>query len=712
MYELSFTTGFQNSLERLSRSDKITSQIQHCFDVLRVDPYQQIPNAKRLQGGKSRFRIRLGDLRILYRIEKAIERVIVFAVGQRQDIYENIHEGQPLSAEKTRRLIDRLETKRGSRQSSSSEPVAVALNFSVSTEHKQVLPSIADIEFSEVTEWITEEELWLLKVPEQYWTVVLNSSDAEAISDSVPNELRQRIESYVTSPASSQIGRVYSLGDDGVQALLERPLYEFLTALDAEQHRVIQTGLNRGPYLVRGGPGTGKSLIGLHATLAFVKNRRGEYPLLPGEDRPRFGVLTYTKTLSTFNESLIKHIAKSAQGDAEIVCSTLDAIVHDLALMALGRKPQPRANTEVEGWMRKRILPRLDVNAQTLVERLGLTYIVEEFEKVIHDYDIDGRDAYLVIERRGRQIPLHQSDRETVWSIYERYRQYRERDKIDSWSFMRKLALSELRARTDYPRFNALFVDEVQDLSLTSRRLILALVRDPKFLLLTDDPAQSLYIYPPKWADVDSSLRFGKGRSFILRRNYRTTIEIYRALEPLRADAEDDESKIGRPMPQFSGPQPVWLSAAMGEHPTLVASVTRSMNQRYPLGNMAVIVRNKQQAAEHVQVLRGAGIKAVAVNREQRIDLAGDAVHVITAHSSKGLEFPVAIVPNVADSTYPGHDRGTQTLEEQEERVDAARRLLYVALSRACRELVMITDLGEPSRFEEQLDRKLWSNTL
>ncbi|MBS0536987.1 MAG: DEAD/DEAH box helicase [Proteobacteria bacterium] len=361
--------------------------------------------------------------------------------------------------------------------------------------------------------------------------------------------------------------------------------------------------------------------------------------------------------------------------------------------------------------MRHDVISMLGAAELHLVERLGLAYVVEEIEKVIHDCDVQNRDNYLKFDRRGRRIQLSVQDREAIWAIYDIYQTQREKFRIDSWEFMRMIASRQLVADKGFPRYNALFVDEVQDLSLTSRRLILNLVHDCRFLLMTDDPAQSIYVYPPRWKDVDAALDFRGRRSFILRRNYRSTKEIYRSIESLRLDSDDDTA-IGVPVPQFTGPRPTWMVAPMAKHAEVVANAVRALNKHYPLGNMGVIVRTNDDARRFDRELRDLGIAAAIVNRDKHIDLGSDTVHLITAHSAKGLEFPVAIVPGISDKNYPGAIGDATMDDSSQEAEDAAKRLLYVALSRACRHLVMITDLDMPSRFERELDPDQWEHAL
>ncbi|MBN1916247.1 ATP-dependent helicase [Candidatus Dojkabacteria bacterium] len=70
-----------------------------------------------------------------------------------------------------------------------------------------------------------------------------------------------------------------------------------------------------------------------------------------------------------------------------------------------------------------------------------------------------------------------------------------------------------------------------------------------------------------------------------------------------------------------------------------------------------------------------------------------DAVHIITVHSAKGLEFPVVFLPNVAQGRFPSTNRSDQIpipeelikeiLPEGDEHLQEERRLFYVGMTRA-----------------------------
>jgi superfamily I DNA/RNA helicase len=102
-----------------------------------------------------------------------------------------------------------------------------------------------------------------------------------------------------------------------------------------------------------------------------------------------------------------------------------------------------------------------------------------------------------------------------------------------------------------------------------------------------------------------------------------------------------------------------------------------------------------------------AGIAAQSVEKNAPLEIDGRKVHIVTAHSSKGLGFPIVFVPEVSDDTYPARTMMARAKDaEQEEQIeDQERRLLYVALSRASHQLTMLTDETRPSRFLDDLNR-------
>ncbi|HEX3313620.1 MAG TPA: type II toxin-antitoxin system RelE/ParE family toxin [Gemmataceae bacterium] len=72
-----------------ANSDRILAKkLARCFAQLESDPRRH-NNIKRLKGEfAGLFRYRVGDWRVIFRIDETASRVLVLAVAHRKDIYE------------------------------------------------------------------------------------------------------------------------------------------------------------------------------------------------------------------------------------------------------------------------------------------------------------------------------------------------------------------------------------------------------------------------------------------------------------------------------------------------------------------------------------------------------------------------------------------------------------------------------------------------
>ena len=69
-----------------------------------------------------------------------------------------------------------------------------------------------------------------------------------------------------------------------------------------------------------------------------------------------------------------------------------------------------------------------------------------------------------------------------------------------------------------------------------------------------------------------------------------------------------------------------------------------------------------------------------------RYDETADAVVMMTVHSAKGLEFPIVFLPGMEEGLFPG----MQTITEGQSEMEEERRLAYVAITRAKKELCIL----------------------
>ena len=82
-YRIEFLSTALKELSKLS--SEVQQRIAARIDALKINPYP--PGVKALKNGDGRLRIRVGDYRVIYRVEDALLIIIIVKVGHRRNIY-------------------------------------------------------------------------------------------------------------------------------------------------------------------------------------------------------------------------------------------------------------------------------------------------------------------------------------------------------------------------------------------------------------------------------------------------------------------------------------------------------------------------------------------------------------------------------------------------------------------------------------------------
>jgi superfamily I DNA/RNA helicase/mRNA-degrading endonuclease RelE of RelBE toxin-antitoxin system len=702
MYEIAFTEGFRDGLRHLPK--EIYSIIDRQLIRLAVDPFANDRNRTRLKGGNGAFRARIGiHVRMLYRVLSRDKRVIVQTITTREAAYRSPGERTPLTDADNEAILAEIRR---------APKIALPTVDPNSPDFPLPPPLVPDLPVEvELLDWLIDTDLFLLHIPETLWQAILDCGGIDAMQRlPIDDHTKSVIEDYWTHPAGTQVEKIYQLGaGQGVEAIAEQPLSRFMIALDPDQKDAIAKIKADGPYLLKGGAGAGKSLVGLYYIRDMILH--GSVASLLDAAPNRYGAITYTNALVDANHALLQSLLPASMMTS-LRCVTLDSVAYELAKKELGVSPSQLGSKGIAKWLEDQIAPKLAATEREILVRLGYSFVADEIEQVINGYGLDSISEYLDLTRTGRKRALQQADRRAIWLCFERFNALCGLSSAITYEQTRRLALRHLRNNPTYPRFAALFVDEAQDFSKTARRLCLELVQDPRFLLLAADTGQSIYCVPPTWKESDSRLNFVRRKPIKLERGYRLTQQISAAIAPLRRELNDGEEFSATSQSVFSGPKPQWLDEDTARHLVVATEIVKSHLERHVnLGQIAIIVRENSQADRYVANLIAHHIPARAVRKGSPLDLNSAHVHVMTAHACKGLGFPVVVVPEVGASHYPWRfaiEKSTDERQADEIR-DAEQRVLYVALSRASHQLHMIVNRDAPSPFLSLLDRASWS---
>ncbi|GGA48120.1 DEAD/DEAH box helicase [Dyella nitratireducens] len=247
--------------------------------------------------------------------------------------------------------------------------------------------------------------------------------------------------------------------------------------------------------------------------------------------------------------------------------------------------------------------------------------------------------------------------------------------------------------RDQIPRFQygAVLIDEGHDFEPEWYRLIVQMV-DPstQSLLVLYDDAQNIYGKANRPAFTWKSVGVqAQGRTTILRINYRNTLEILsvarrfaQALFDERIADDDDVPLIAPESAGRRGAIPILIRTenASAELHAIVERIRLEQQQGRTLSDVAVLFRNHWEGEKIHQALQHAGIASRHADGGGKSSLFSgeDSVKLVSMHSSKGLEFPVVIIPGLGALPKHGQDEAQEA------------RLLYVAMTRATEQLILL----------------------
>ncbi len=244
-------------------------------------------------------------------------------------------------------------------------------------------------------------------------------------------------------------------------------------------------------------------------------------------------------------------------------------------------------------------------------------------------------------------------------------------------------------------QYSAVMIDEGHDFEQEWLKLIVQMI-DPNTnsLLMLYDDAQSIYKkrrlnFPLSSAGIEA-----RGRTTILRLNYRNTREILSfaydfAKDFLQAqDADEDHVPLIAPeVAGTSGPQPQFrkFDNFNDEAHYIARCIFKWRQNGQSLNNIAVIYGYHWQAGTLQRALENTGVPCAWLKTsvdKKRYDASVDRMALLTRQSSKGLEFDTVVLA------------GLGGLKDDEEHLEYEVRLLYVGMTRA-RELLLLTGSGE-----------------
>lgn len=536
----------------------------------------------------------------------------------------------------------------------------------------------------------TEDDLLVVaeRLPEEVSERLLTLYDGELVTPPKPTPIDAPIE---RNPDS--LRRFFVVQDEADLAdVLNQPLQAWIRFLHPSQRALVE-GSFSGPAKITGSAGTGKTVVALHRARELA--RQGKHVLLT----------SFVKQLCRNLERQIGILCRP-----EVAARIQIATVHQQAFQ-LARTVDPKIRAVGENEIRKLLVQnrkRARIDAED-------GFLWSEWTQVIDRQGLVSWEAYRGADRRGRGRPLTVRDREKLWQVFGNVWSDLEAKHRTTWEGLCRLAADQLAQGRIPSPFDSVIVDEVQDLQPAAIQLLAALGgKGRDGLMLAGDAGQRIY---PGGFSLRSLGIDVRGRSRVLRINYRTTAQIQRAADRLIGTTADDldegsESRRGT-LSLLRGPEPTLrgFGSPAEEQSFLTETIRSQVASGLALDEIAVFARTRKLCEQIRDGLRASGLASqlfgdgdAGVGAAESDEPTETGVHVSTMHGAKGLEFKAVFVAACDERRMPNAYVLDQIEDpvEREAALAQERSLLYVSLTRA-RDEVFVSWSGKPSPFLSEI---------
>ena len=491
--------------------------------------------------------------------------------------------------------------------------------------------------------------------------------EAERAEVKIPDNLAEALDSPETLKSF-----VVVEGESELRRIMAEPLEKWRVFLHPTQRKIVNKNYS-GSARVLGGAGTGKTVVAMHR----AKHLAG---MLKDKDRILF--TTYTANLaSDIRENLRKICTLEELRRIDVI--NLDAWVAQF-LREHGYPAEIVYDEKLtEIW-------EAAAAANDFEGEFPAGFYEEEYNRVAVAQEALSLEKYIRASRTGRGTRLDRKKRIQIWKVFETYQNMMKEQKIRDINTAMYECRMLLQKSNSETRYCHVIVDEGQDLSPNAFRLLRAIAGEEheNDIFIVGDSHQRIYKNKAALSKCGINVR---GRSSVLRINYRTTEEIRKAafalLQGIPFDDLDDSFDTGdrcRSLTHGKAPQ-VWsFKNANEEFDAVLAEIKKLTTNQVSEKDICVVARTHKLLNDYVAQFTANGERCYEIRGSKADDRSLNGIRVATMHRVKGLEFQYVFIVAANRRIIPlaSAINHSDAVSEQET-MTAEKCLLYVALTRA-----------------------------
>ena len=476
-------------------------------------------------------------------------------------------------------------------------------------------------------------------------------------------------------------------GEEELRRIMAEPLEKWRVFLHPTQRKIVNKNYS-GSARVLGGAGTGKTVVAMH---------RAKHLAAGLKDKERILFTTYTANLASDIKDNLRKIC-TLDEIRRIDVINLDAWVSQF-LREHGY-PAEIAYDEKADNLWEEAVTETDFSGE-----FPVSFYEEEYNRVVVAQEAFSLEKYVKASRTGRGTRLDRKKRMQIWKVFEAYQNLMKENQvrdINTAMYECRLLIEKTSSET---RYKHVIVDEGQDLSANAFRLLRSIAGEEheNDIFIVGDAHQRIYKNKAALSKCGINIR---GRSSVLRINYRTTEEIRKAafalLNGISFDDLDDSFDTGdrcQSLTHGSVPEIIATTNANEEFDAILTKVKGLIDGGVSAKNICVVARTHRLLDDYIAHFTSSGIRCYEIKGNKADDRGLDGIRVATMHRVKGLEFQYVFVVAANNRIIPLASAidHTDAVSEQET-MTAEKCLLYVALTRA-QKGAFISGYGKMSEF-------------
>ncbi len=444
--------------------------------------------------------------------------------------------------------------------------------------------------------------------------------------------------------------------------------YERSTMILSEQQRMVCSRIREhGDYLIRGGAGTGKTLVLIHAFIDQITQQRTGLGLLE-EEPERFVLLTYTHTLVKFD----RYLSSILKPGGQLTIQNIDAFLLERLHLI---DPAYRMNY-------RRVSEAAEAAA---FDFIGTKELEAEIETAIFGRALT-RETYLhdPKARRGMKGKFTEQQKQLIWELSEQVRTQMVSEKGFSKEFGRLFLYEQLVEQPELRQrmmVRRIFIDELQDLAPVDLMLLKTLSQAG--LVMAGDDRQSIYYSGMSFRQQGLDI---VGRSHALTGNHRNTRQIHMLSELYRQKTSVQTSSFEESHSFREGPAvELWQRKNSEQLLGILSERIRFFLDvlGYAPENIGILAPDRKALTEIGKGLTRMELPFCDIHEYAFQFEETEGIRISTCHSAKGVEFAVVmlILPSITVSSRLAPDAALQ----------ASQNLIYMSMTRALDNLQIFT---------------------